>query len=97
VAISAPSGWLPQAAVAVAPWRGARPFDGRPVASRRRHGHVGRDGDGWCGGLFSRATGFINARELDWARELTQRGYVVLMVDSRQRQGVPDGRLSMYT
>ena len=35
-----------------------------------------------CGGLFSRASGFINPRELDWARELTQRGYAVLMVDS---------------
>src|SRR6266481_233098 len=35
-----------------------------------------------CGGLFSRASGFIHPRELDWARELNQRGYVVLMVDS---------------
>ena len=35
-----------------------------------------------CGGLFSRTSGLINPRELDWARELNQRGYTVLMVDS---------------
>jgi len=33
VAISPPSG-LPRAAAAAAPWRGARPFDGKPGASR---------------------------------------------------------------
>jgi dienelactone hydrolase len=35
-----------------------------------------------CGGLFSRTTGLIGTRERDWAAELTQRGYAVLMVDS---------------
>src|ERR1700756_4024699 len=35
-----------------------------------------------CGGLFNRANGFIEPRELDWAHEFNQRGYLVLMVDS---------------
>jgi dienelactone hydrolase len=35
-----------------------------------------------CGGLFDRASGFIEPGERDWAGELTRRGYVVLMVDS---------------
>jgi dienelactone hydrolase len=35
-----------------------------------------------CGGLFSRTTGLVGARERAWADVLTQRGYVVLMVDS---------------
>ena len=35
-----------------------------------------------CSGLFARASGFIHPRELDWARELNQRGYVVLIADS---------------
>jgi dienelactone hydrolase len=35
-----------------------------------------------CGGLFSRTSGMIGTRERDWARDLNQRGYVVLMVDS---------------
>jgi dienelactone hydrolase len=35
-----------------------------------------------CGGLFNRANGFIEPRELDWAREFNQLGYLVLMVDS---------------
>ena len=35
-----------------------------------------------CGGLISRSTGRINARETDWASRLNAAGYVVLMVDS---------------
>src|SRR5258708_2795936 len=51
----------------------------RPAGEGKRAAVVFLHG---CGGLFSRASGFINPRELDWARELTQRGYAVLMVDS---------------
>lgn len=35
-----------------------------------------------CGGLIGRATGRINAREIDWAARFNAQGYVVLMVDS---------------
>jgi hypothetical protein len=51
----------------------------RPAGEGKRAAVVFLHG---CGGLFSRPSGFINPRELDWARELTQRGYAVLMVDS---------------
>jgi dienelactone hydrolase len=51
----------------------------RPAGEGKRAAVVFLHG---CGGLFSRASGFINPRELDWARELTQRGAAVLMVDS---------------
>jgi dienelactone hydrolase len=64
------------------PGHSATPLDGylfHPAGEGKHPAVVFLHG---CGGLFNRATGFINARELDWARELTQRGYVVLMVDS---------------
>ena len=64
------------------PGRSATRLDGylfRPAGEGKHPAVVFLHG---CGGLFNRATGFINARELDWTRELTQRGYVVLMVDS---------------
>jgi len=35
-----------------------------------------------CGGLVSRTSGQVNARELAWAAQFTASGYVVLMVDS---------------
>jgi dienelactone hydrolase len=35
-----------------------------------------------CDGLFDRTNGLIGRRERDWAAELIQRSYVVLMVDS---------------
>jgi dienelactone hydrolase len=35
-----------------------------------------------CDGLLSRTNGLIARRDRDWAAELIQRGYVVLMVDS---------------
>ena len=64
------------------PGRSATPLDGylfRPAGERKNPAVVFLHG---CGGLFNRATGLINIRELDWARQLTQRDYVVLMVDS---------------
>src|SRR6266404_5450739 len=51
----------------------------RPAGKRKRATIVFLHG---CGGLFSRANKFINPRELDWTRELTQRNYAVLMVDN---------------
>jgi len=51
----------------------------RPGGEGRRPAIVFLHG---CGGLFSHATGDIQARERDWAAELNRRGYVVLMVDS---------------
>ena len=64
------------------PGRSATTLDGhlfRPAGEGRHAAVIFLHG---CGGLFSRASGFIHPRELDWARELNQRGYVVLMVDS---------------
>ena len=64
------------------PGRSPTMLDGylfRPAGEGKRAAVVFLHG---CGGLFSRASGFINPRELDWARELTQRGYSVLMLDS---------------
>ena len=64
------------------PSRAATALDGylfRPAGEGKHPAVVFLHG---CGGLFNRVTGFINPRELDWARELTQRDYVVLMVDS---------------
>jgi dienelactone hydrolase len=51
----------------------------RPAGEGKRAAVVFLHG---CSGLFARASGFIHPRELDWARELNQRGYVVLMADS---------------
>lgn len=35
-----------------------------------------------CGGLFSRTTGQMHSRELDWSKRFVEMGYTVLMVDS---------------
>jgi dienelactone hydrolase len=51
----------------------------RPAGGGRHPAVVGLHG---CSGLFSRATGAIAPIYRDWAAELSQRGYVVLLVDS---------------
>ena len=57
-------------------WRGAG--EGQHPAVIFMHG---------CGGLFLGSSGAIEPGESDWARELTRRGYAVLMVDSFAPRG----------
>jgi len=57
-------------------WRGAG--EGQHPAVIFLHG---------CGGLFLGSSGAIEPGESDWARELTRRGYAVLMVDSFAPRG----------
>jgi dienelactone hydrolase len=67
-------------------------FPSLDTAATRLDGYLYRPADGGrhpglvflhgCGGLFSRAGGSINSREMDWAGRFTAAGYVVLMVDS---------------
>ena len=51
----------------------------RPAGAERHPAIVFLHG---CGGLFSRTSGLIDARERAWGGDLVGRGYAVLMVDS---------------
>lgn len=51
----------------------------RPAGEGRHPAVVGLHG---CSGMFSRGTGLLTALYRAWARELTERGYVLLLVDS---------------